>query len=185
LHSCALAGHFPIIPEWSPVKNVKRPYNICAKRTLIKARALSFKLEFQIVMQKKRNGTTLALKSIPGQSDTITSIVDQESGRVSEEWAMLKGKELICGLERFGRWNVQGFVMRSRNTNDVLTYLQAERIFELFSATSYSTKDSIHFEKRTGIPFIADHHHADPPPASDAFESQFHESDSDECGEGR
>ena len=96
---------------------------------------------------------------------------------------MLKGKELIWGLERFGRWNVQEFVTRSRNNNDVLTYLQAERIFELFSTTSYSTKDSVHFEKRTGIPFITDHPQSDASLADEAFGTQIRESDSDICGE--
>jgi hypothetical protein len=83
---------------------------------------------------------------------------------------MLKGKELIRGLEQFGRWNVQDLVTRSRNMKDVLTYLQAERIFELFSVTSFSTKDSVKFEKRTGLPFIAGPLPAESGSPSNAFE---------------
>jgi hypothetical protein len=69
---------------------------------------------------------------------------------------MLKGKELISGIEQYGRWNVQEFVTRSRDITDVFTYLKVERIFEMFSAATFVTKDSVSFEKRTGLPFLTD-----------------------------
>jgi hypothetical protein len=90
---------------------------------------------------------------------------------------MFKGKELIRGLEQFGRWNVQEFVTRSRDTKDVLTYLQAERIFELFSATSFSTKDSVKFERRTGLPFIVGPLPEETALPGDAFQCGEDESD--------
>ncbi len=90
---------------------------------------------------------------------------------------MLKGKELIRGLEQFGRWNVQDFVTRSRDMKDVLTYLQAERIFELFSVTSFSTKDSVKFEKRTGLPFITGPVLTETTPPGNAFECRDDDSD--------
>jgi len=69
---------------------------------------------------------------------------------------MLKGKELIFGMEQYGRWNVQEFVARSRDITDVVTYLKVERIFEMFSAATFITKDSVNFERRTGLPFLTD-----------------------------
>jgi hypothetical protein len=69
---------------------------------------------------------------------------------------MLKGKELIFGMELYGRWNVQEFVTRSRDITDVVTYLKVERIFEMFSAAKFITKDSVNFERRTGLPFLTD-----------------------------
>ena len=90
---------------------------------------------------------------------------------------MLKGKELIRGLEQFGRWNVQEFVTRSHDMKDVLTYLQAERIFELFSATSFSTIDSVKFKRRTGLPFIVGPLPGETTPPGDAL--GYGEEDSD------
>jgi len=69
---------------------------------------------------------------------------------------MLKGKELLFGMEQYGRWNVLEFVTRSRDITDVVTYLKVERIFEMFSAATFITKDSVNFERRTGIPFLVE-----------------------------
>ena len=69
---------------------------------------------------------------------------------------MLKGKELISGIEQYGRWNVQEFVTRSRDITDVFTYLKVEKLFEMFNAATFVTKDSVNFEKRTGLPFLTD-----------------------------
>ena len=67
---------------------------------------------------------------------------------------MLTGVELMLGIEQFGRWNIQEFVARSQNTKDVLTYLRAEKSFELAKATVFMTSDLVSFEKRTGFPLI-------------------------------
>ena len=62
---------------------------------------------------------------------------------------MFMGEELIQGIEHFGRWHTQEFVARSQEIIDVLTYLRAERILEMFKVVSFVTVDSIHFSKKT------------------------------------
>jgi hypothetical protein len=62
---------------------------------------------------------------------------------------MLIGEELMLGIERYGRWNIQEFVARSQDMMDVLTYLRAERILEMFKVMSFVTLDSVCFERRT------------------------------------
>jgi hypothetical protein len=59
-------------------------------------------------------------------------------------------------MEQYGRWNVQEFVTRSHDIADVLTYLKVERMFEMFSAATFVTKDSINFEKRKGLLNLTD-----------------------------
>ncbi len=64
---------------------------------------------------------------------------------------MLIGEELILGIEQYGRWNIQEFVARSQNMTDVLTYLRAERILEMFKGMSFVTIDSVRFERKTDL----------------------------------
>jgi hypothetical protein len=69
---------------------------------------------------------------------------------------MLSDAELILWIEQFGRWNVQGFVAKSQDMRDVLTYLRAERSLELAKVMPFVTADSVSFEKRTSFPPIAE-----------------------------
>jgi hypothetical protein len=64
---------------------------------------------------------------------------------------MLIGEELILGIEQYGRWNIQEFVARSQDMMDVLTYLRAERILEMFKGMSFVTIDSVCFERKTDL----------------------------------
>lgn len=64
---------------------------------------------------------------------------------------MLKGEELLLGIEQYGRWNMQEFVARSQDMTDVLTYLRAERVLAMVRAISFVTVDSVSFEKRTSL----------------------------------
>jgi len=64
---------------------------------------------------------------------------------------MLIGEELILGIEQYGRWNIQEFVARSQDMVDVLTYLRAERILEMFKGMSFVTIDSVRFERKTDL----------------------------------
>jgi hypothetical protein len=65
-------------------------------------------------------------------------------------------EELMRGIEHFGRWHTQEFVARSQEMIDVLTYLRAERILEMFKVVSFTTVDSIHFSRRTNSSPISD-----------------------------
>ena len=69
---------------------------------------------------------------------------------------MLTGVELMQWIEQFGRWNVQEFVVESRDMRDVLTYLKAERSLELARVMPFVTADSVSFEKRASFPPIAE-----------------------------
>jgi hypothetical protein len=71
---------------------------------------------------------------------------------------MFMGEELMRGIEQYGRWNMQEFVARSQEVIDVLSYLRAERMLEMFKVMSFITADSYHFSKKT-----------DSPPSPDAF----------------
>jgi hypothetical protein len=64
---------------------------------------------------------------------------------------MLIGEELILGIEQYGRWNVQEFVARSKDVTDVLTYLRAERILEMFKGMCFVTTDSVRFERKIDL----------------------------------
>ena len=64
---------------------------------------------------------------------------------------MLIGEELMLGIEQYGRWNIQEFVARSQDMMDVLTYLRAERILEMFKGMSFVTIDSVRFERKTDL----------------------------------
>lgn len=65
---------------------------------------------------------------------------------------MFMGEELMRGIEQYGRWNMQEFVARSQEVMDVLAYLRAERVLEMFKVMSFVTADSYHFSKRTDSP---------------------------------
>jgi hypothetical protein len=69
---------------------------------------------------------------------------------------MLKGEELLLGIEQYGRWNMQEFVARSQDMTDVLTYLRAERVLAMVRAISFVTVDSVSFERRTNLPSVTD-----------------------------
>jgi hypothetical protein len=69
---------------------------------------------------------------------------------------MLTGIELMLGIEQFGRWNIQEFVVRSQDTKDVLAYLRAERVLEMVKVMPFVTVDLVSFEKRTSLPSISD-----------------------------
>jgi len=69
---------------------------------------------------------------------------------------MLIGEELMLGIEQYGRLNIQEFVARSQDMMDVLTYLRAERILEIFKVMSFVTVDSVSFERRTDLPSTPD-----------------------------
>jgi len=69
---------------------------------------------------------------------------------------MLMGEELMQGIEHYGRWHMQEFVARSQEIIDVLTYLRAERILEMFKVVSFITVDSIHFSRRTNLSPVSD-----------------------------
>ena len=58
---------------------------------------------------------------------------------------MMKNDELMEGLVRYGRWNVQDFVARSQSVYDVLTYIRAEQALEIVRITSFVTSDSVNF----------------------------------------
>jgi hypothetical protein len=62
---------------------------------------------------------------------------------------MFMGEELMRGIEQYGRWNTQEFVARSQEITDVLMYLRAERMLEMFKVVSFVTADSYHFSRRT------------------------------------
>jgi len=69
---------------------------------------------------------------------------------------MLTDAELMQWIEHFGRWNVQELVAKRQDMRDVITYLRAERSLELAKVMPFVTSDSVSFEKRTGLPLIAE-----------------------------
>ena len=69
---------------------------------------------------------------------------------------MLMDEELLRGIEQYGRWNMQQFVARSQEMIDVVTYLRAERILEIFKVASFITADSVNFSRRTNLSLISD-----------------------------
>ncbi len=65
---------------------------------------------------------------------------------------MMTNGELMEGLVRYGRWNVQDFVARSQGFYDALSYIRAERALEIVRMTSFVTSDSVNFLPKTGSP---------------------------------
>jgi hypothetical protein len=59
-------------------------------------------------------------------------------------------------IEQFGQWNVQEFVAKRQDRMNGLTYLKAERGFELTKVLSFVTTDSVTFKKRTSFSLITE-----------------------------
>jgi hypothetical protein len=57
----------------------------------------------------------------------------------------------MAGLIRFGRENVQDFIARSKDVNDVVTYLWVELGFNLARVSSFETTDLVTFKKNNLI----------------------------------
>ena len=64
---------------------------------------------------------------------------------------MLNTEELILGLRRYGRENVQDVVARSQYASDTLAYLRVELSFELLRLTRFVTTNLENFAKATDI----------------------------------
>lgn len=62
-------------------------------------------------------------------------------------------EELMFGLTRFGRRNIQDFVLRSNDVNDVIAYLQVELYSKLTQAMSFRTMDSVTFERQEALEY--------------------------------
>ena len=60
---------------------------------------------------------------------------------------MMEYENLMSGLIRFGRGNVQDFIVRSNDVNDVVTYLWVELGFNLARLSSFETTDLVTFKK--------------------------------------
>ncbi len=60
---------------------------------------------------------------------------------------MMLHEEVMAGLIRFGRGNVQDFIARSNDVNDVVTYLWVELGFNLARLSSFETTDLVTFKK--------------------------------------
>jgi hypothetical protein len=66
---------------------------------------------------------------------------------LEERFIMMLHEEVIAGLIRFGRGNVQDFIARSSDVNDVVTYLWVELGFNLARLLSFETTDLVTFKK--------------------------------------
>jgi hypothetical protein len=71
---------------------------------------------------------------------------------------MVTAEELTYGIMRFGRGNIQNLVVRSKHMSDAVSYLRVEMGFELARITSFTTMDSVTFQKK--VPFKATSHWA-------------------------
>jgi hypothetical protein len=61
---------------------------------------------------------------------------------------MVTAEELTYGIMRFGRGNIQDLVIRSKHMSDAVSYLRVEMGFELARITSFTTMDSVTFQKK-------------------------------------
>jgi superfamily I DNA and/or RNA helicase len=61
---------------------------------------------------------------------------------------MIRDEELLACFVCYGRAPVQDFVTKSHDVQDTIQYLQMERDLEVFTLTSFVTKDLKSFEKR-------------------------------------
>ncbi len=61
---------------------------------------------------------------------------------------MMRYEELMSGLTRLGRGNLNDFVVRSNDVNDAITYLWVELGFDLARVSSFETTNLITFEKK-------------------------------------
>ena len=66
---------------------------------------------------------------------------------------MIKIDELMSGIVRYGRGNMQDLVARTKSTSDVISYIQAERYLEFTNLVSYVTTNMVDFKKKAD--FIA------------------------------
>jgi hypothetical protein len=71
---------------------------------------------------------------------------------------MVTAEELTYGIMRFGRGNIQDLVVRTKHMSDAVNYLRVEMEFELARITSFTTMDSVTFQKKS--PFKATSHWA-------------------------
>ena len=71
---------------------------------------------------------------------------------------MVTAEELTYGIMRFGRGNIQDLVVRTKYMSDAVNYLRVEMEFELARITSFTTMDSVTFQKIG--PFKATSHRA-------------------------
>ena len=60
---------------------------------------------------------------------------------------MVTAEELTYGIMRFGRGNIQDLVVRTKYMSDAVNYLRVEMQFELARITSFTTMDSVTFQK--------------------------------------
>jgi hypothetical protein len=61
---------------------------------------------------------------------------------------MVTAEELTYGIMRFGRGNIQDLVVRTKHMSDAVNYLRVEVGFELARITSFTTVDSVTFQKK-------------------------------------
>ncbi len=66
---------------------------------------------------------------------------------------MVNTEELACGLMMFGRGNIQGFVTRSKDVNDAITYLRVEQGIELARVTPFVTTNYLTFERKKAFTY--------------------------------
>ena len=64
---------------------------------------------------------------------------------------MIKIDELMSGIMRYGRGNMQDLVARTKSLGDVIIYIQAERYLEFTNLISYVTTNMIDFKKKTDV----------------------------------
>jgi hypothetical protein len=64
---------------------------------------------------------------------------------------MIKIDDLMSGIMRYGRGNMQDLVARTTSMSDVINYIQAERYLEFTHLISYVTTDMIDFKKKSDV----------------------------------
>ena len=64
---------------------------------------------------------------------------------------MIKIDELMSGIMRYGRGNMQDLVTRTKSLGDVISYIQAERYLEFTNSISYVTTNMIDFKKKADV----------------------------------
>jgi hypothetical protein len=64
---------------------------------------------------------------------------------------MIKIDELMSGIMRYGRGNMQDLVTRTKSLGDVISYIQAERYLEFTNLISYVTTNMVDFKKKADV----------------------------------
>ena len=64
---------------------------------------------------------------------------------------MIKIDELMSGIMRYGRGNMQDLVTRTKSLGDVICYIQAERYLEFTNLISYVTTNMVDFKKKADV----------------------------------